>query len=656
MAVRGKGTKKRQDHLFKAGHKVRRPGEGPAGANSKHKRTDVHQKPKVISCKGRRSRSFESHAAKRLRSKKSGKIENTNRLVHTEKLKNLWNSAIEGHAIQSSKCQKPKFTEAREIKRGLAVSQSLKCVNCRYVTPLHKLYNEVKLTPGRGARSAVPNVALVVALGHTTIGNDKARDILSAIDLPVPSESSMQKLAVHVKEATKTVAERGCAEKLELVCGKEKIVGLKTDMRYNTSRLSTSRRTGINQTSQGVTFAMEDKSGESYIVAADIQNKICRIGTQLRLKGIDVQCPGHDGCTASVHRFDSLSEKVAGQNIGKKMLDRGIIVSHVTSDGDAQCAKGVQEVTPTPVKRFADTTHLAETQLRRGKSVEWSETMFAGVKTKGKKNLCTQALAKDLKRRSVTVLRALHDKHRGKLDDIQHEAKFSIDAIIMCYQGDCEHCKGKITTACLGGAGEDSWPVRSSFLQEQKIDCLQMTKTDVVNMRNVLNMLLSPDSLDKTQLLTTTQANEAAHRLLSSKLPKNIKYSRNLDTRVDSTIEHWNQGPGKAVFRQHAELGLPTTKGQLRHLKRKQDRQLYKKRYNKSPSTLQLRRKGDCLLRQLKMEWKQQTESDYDKHQLDDPPDHSYSVVSTCTNQTYCTTNTLKMYRVQKKNQRQHHT
>ena len=645
MPVSGpKGIKKRAAYLFKAGHKVR-----PARANTQHQQPRRQQESEVKSTKGGSFLSFEESVERRLRPKRVGEpeIENDMRLVHQKKANELWNSSIQEHSRKSKRCRRPEFTQAQEGKWGLAISQSLKCLNCNYRSKTAKLYEEIKLHPGRGRKSAAPNVALGAALKHTSIGIEKARDIFSAIDLPVPSASAMQKLAVHVSKVTTTVAQRGCNEKIELVSGEDRTIGLKADCRYNTARLSTSRRTGLNQTSQGVTVFIEDKSGENFIVAAHVQNKVCIQGTKMRAKGLDVQCPGHDGCTATVRRMDSLSEKVAGESVGKQFVDMGITVTHITTDGDAQCAKGLQEVTPTPVKALSDTTHLAQTQLRRGRSAEWSDNMFAGVKQKGTKSLCTQALAKDLKRRCVIVLRTLHKKHKGKLDDIQQEAALAVKAIIMCYQGDCEHCNEKIVTACLGGKeGEDSWVTRSSFLQEQKIDCLQMTNKDVLHMTGVLNMLLGQDSLETTQLLTNTQACEAANRAFSVTLPKNKKFSRTLEGRLSAAVEDWNQGPGKAVFRQHTELGLTTTKGQLRYLKKKQDRKVWKKKYNKSPTTLQLRRKNDYFLRSQKKDWTSGIKSDYKTHQLDDIPDHNYTKtsVSTFTDSvpTHFTTNSLK--------------
>lgn len=627
-----KGIGKRQDHLFKPGNEVWRKRPGSAGS-SQHQRPADDQKPdSQKSAKGGASITFESDTARRLRPKRHGEpeIENEMRLVKQNLVNQMWNESIAEHSRKSKKCIRPNFTQAREVKWGLAVSQSLKCKNCRFVSKSYKLYDEVRLTLGKGRKAAVPNVALGAALENTTIGIEKARDILSALDLPLPSASAMQKLAVHVSKTTKKVAERGCAEKLKLVAGKDKKVKIKVDARYNTSRYTTNRRTGLHQTSQAITVAMEDDSGENYIVATNIQNKICVVGTRMALKGIDVQCPGHDGCTASVRRLDSLSEKVAGEDIGRQIRDQGITVTHITTDGDAQCAKGVQEVTPTPIQKLKCKNHLAQRQKFKGQGVVWSNKMFPGVTTVGKKSQCAQALAHDLKRRSVTVLHALHEKHKGKLKDIQREAKKSVGAIITCYQGDCVNCQGKIVTGCLGGkGGELSWVTVSQVLADEKIDCLQMTRSDVRNMTEVLNKMLDEEALDSTQLLTDTQANEAFNRILSSTSPKNVKYSRTLEGRTYAAVEHSNQGPGKARFRLTTELGLPTTKGQLRHLQGKQERHMWKKAYNKSPKTIQRRAKCDYYLRGQKRIWKQGILSDYAKEQHAKKPEHAYCKVST---------------------------
>ncbi|WP_419641851.1 hypothetical protein, partial [Thiolapillus sp.] len=61
------------------------------------------------------------------------------RLVHVDKNCDMWNFAIEEH-LKLDNCSRSKFQPAKEEKRGGVVPQSLRCVNCSFVTPLFKLY------------------------------------------------------------------------------------------------------------------------------------------------------------------------------------------------------------------------------------------------------------------------------------------------------------------------------------------------------------------------------------------------------------------------------------------------------------------------------------------------------------------------------------
>ena len=70
------------------------------------------------------------------------------RLVHVDKNCDVWNFAIQEH-LKLDKCSRPKFQPAKEEKRGVVIAQSLRCVNCSFVTPLFKLYEEI-YKPGRG--------------------------------------------------------------------------------------------------------------------------------------------------------------------------------------------------------------------------------------------------------------------------------------------------------------------------------------------------------------------------------------------------------------------------------------------------------------------------------------------------------------------------
>ena len=557
-------------------------------------------------------------------SRKEPAIGNDMRILHVLRLMALIDQVVGGHG--RTKCKLPRFTPGQEIKKGVVVSWSLKCRSCGFETERVKLYDEAVTPPGRrGPKPAVQNVALLAVLMNTTIGFAKGRSILNALDIPVPNEKSMKQLSEYVASALKNLAELGETEKLNEATQDKKEVHLLLDTRYNTGRIGSDRRTGLSLTSQGITLGIENNSGSYFIISHHIQSKVCRKGTSLKLKGEHVECPHHEGCTATKDRFESLTEKEAGQAICRKVNNQGVTITHVTTDGDGKCAKGVQEESRTPVKRLADTVHLGMTQMKKAKKVEWSENMFPGAKKKTKRNQCGEALAKDIKRRSTAILKLLHEKHQGSLPDIQREAGNAVRAAICCYQGDCRDCPSNVT-ACQGNDKEElgnSWCLKSSLLQEHQIVCLNMTNNDVSLMTDIFETVLGYDNLEKTQFLSNTQMNEAANRSLSTVLPKNITFAlKQTEARTSCVIDCWNFGPGESALRQRKQLGIPTSDGQGQFFIKEQAKKKYQKAYARDASKKQLRRKREAHLRLGKKKAKAQpqlneVESDYEKDHLD---------------------------------------
>ena len=549
-------------------------------------------------------------------------ITNSMRLVHFAKTIEMFMWAFKHHPHSS--CKDFDLDLGQETRKGVVVAISLKCLNCNFQTQQFKLYDEVDEPNKRGPKTAVLNKAYQAALMHTAIGQQKGRLLLNALDIPVPSETGMSKLAAQVSETLADLADEGMKEKAERVKTKNNTIHVSADARYNTTRIGSSRRTGLSLTSQSHTLVIENESGLSYVVGQMTQSKICPIGTALMLKGENIQCPGHKGCTATINRFDSLTERAAGQQIARDLAKSGIIITQVTTDGDGKFHLGVQDVTPTVVERLADTTHLAQTLLRKAKSTDWSDRMFSGVKTKTAKGLCATNLAHDIKNRSVAVLKELHKKHRGDINAIKKESVKVINAIIVCYQGDCKSCK-KLTTACAGGESGNNWMTNSSLLQEYRIQCLQTTKGDVKLMKGILGLMLGKEALEKTKLLSNTQQNEAVNRSISVSLPKNTKFSRVLRGRLGCVLEVCNQGIGEAMARQWRALKLPITRGQGTFLRRQQRKSRWKKIYNRAESTRMQMRKRCTYMRLAKRKHHPKAAPDYCKHQLDD---HNYHQVS----------------------------
>ena len=631
--IRRRGVRKRKAGGFKSGCGSTRwtPKEGST--------TDLNTSgqegsPVLESLKAEDGRTLRSPRPK---SSRQPAIKNKMRLVDIYKTKDMFKWAYTTH-IKTQDCDDPDIDIETEKRVGVAIKVSLRCLNCDFHTHVFKLYDEVGRPGKRGTKPAVANIALMAALMYTAIGIQKLRTILNALDLPVPSESGMQKLANYVSESSSKVAKRGMREKLLAIAKKNKNE-LKAfgDTRHNTSTITSDRRTGLHNTSQAITIVMaeeeeKDETGElrkrSVVVAEHTQNKVCPTGTRLRLKGEHVECPGHPGCTANLNRFETMTERAGGEAIGEELANMGITVTHLTTDGDGKMYAGLQDKTPTAVKRLKDPVHLSRTQVHKGQKQEWSAGLFPGVRLRKEKTLRTRALANDMKNRSYAVLHQLHAKHKGNLDSIKAEAKKVIPAIICCYAGDCSHCRD-FTTSCSGGESDDNWLVKSSLLQEYHLSGgLQMTQDDVDKMTDTLSMMLGEEAIDKTEFLSTTQQCESFNRTISVSLPKNTKYSRNLAGRLGCAVEVWNWGEGEAQARQRTDMNLPPSGGQVEFLKRRQRRWRWKQTYNKALSTKLKVRKRCTLLRQGKREYKPKLAPDYKKHHLDDSLDHNYPVSS----------------------------
>ncbi|WP_419653155.1 hypothetical protein, partial [Thiolapillus sp.] len=165
------------------------------------------------------------------------------RLVHVDKNCDMWNFAIEEH-LKLDNCSRPKFQPAKEEKRGVVVAQSLRCVNCSFVTPLFKLYEEIR-KPGRGQSAAVQNLELNAAVTSTSIGFKKLRFLLAALDLSPPSESGMHQMSQTVCDKIAQLSSDDMNQKLLQASGLQKNIHISVDTRYNTSGIRNSRRTGL---------------------------------------------------------------------------------------------------------------------------------------------------------------------------------------------------------------------------------------------------------------------------------------------------------------------------------------------------------------------------------------------------------------------------
>ena len=156
---------------------------------------------------------------------------------------------------------------------------------------------------------------------------------------------------------------------------------LAIDSQYNSTSITGAYHAGQNA-SQAITVAVEKQTAQNEIVGINIQNKLCTLGASLRRREVNVTCPGHANCTATLQANEPLSEYTAGAEIGRQFAAQDVGLRYIVTNGDAHGAEGVKagmSATTSNVERQADTTHLEQSLFRNMMKAQFSERMFPGT-------------------------------------------------------------------------------------------------------------------------------------------------------------------------------------------------------------------------------------------------------------------------------------
>ena len=650
-----KGDRRRKRNFFKAGHTPWNKGlhlEDSSSDEDVQEHGTISRGSSAGDHQPRRSAEGieSSRPVRSRRAHQTGlKIENTPstsgmRLVDSEKMSTAFNEAYQSHLTANEDCLQPNIVVAEEKKWGLCWKMSFKCTNCDFVTPFKKLYNEA-VSPNRGPKPGAANVGLAVGLQDTPMGNSRCRYLLATMDIPPPTRKSMQRTSDRVSTAVKQLNDDDMAEKLEIVKEHnrdrgqpENSINISMDGRYNSSHISSRKKPGQNA-SQAIGIACENVTGNQYIVAAAIQNKLCWTGAWLRAKGFDAKCPdGHPDCTANTYRHQPLSEYELGKSIGEQLGFHEAFVRYVTTDGDSRSAAGVAEAMRVldplwQVDRQADPTHLGQAQFRSCYNANFSQQMFPG-KTRESQQQQQRAFSQDIKARSSLVTKELMKRYAGDMNELRKELPRVLRATVLCYSGDCSQCS-RHSYICGGGA-TNTWWTRSLFLANHKIFSLQMDDNDVRLVQEILKIKLSTAAMESMKLGTSTQKCEAVNRSISVSLPKNTNYSRNVHGRLASTIHRLNNGIASSAQQKLEHLGVHLSDKATSSLTAMENREQYEKEYahRSSVKARKVLTQGRNVREHLQYKKDNPAaRSDYRKGQLDPSPstsrggncDHSYS-------------------------------
>lgn len=557
------------------------------------------------------------------------------RFLHRDKTTEMWNLCILDHAERVGyKCGVPQFEIHKEKQKGLCWIQSLRCTLCDYISLPHKLYEEVP-SRARGPKYAKPNLGLQVGLQECAIGNTKARILLLSTNSPAPSTSAMQKASNKVGTITSGAAEEDLARrrlKLKEInkmrnLPQDSPVNVSVDVRYNTCSITSRGKMGQSAT-QAIGVAIENHTDAKQIVGLCLENKLCHHGAWLRSNGCQVKCPGgHPACSATKNMAEPFSEQDIGGKLGQDLANQGILIKHVTTDGDGRSAQGIsaamKELDPLwQVTRQADTTHLGQSQFHKGIKATFSDSMLPGT-TKEEKKEQQKMLALDIKHRCHKIYKNMFQEMTGDIHKITKRMPTVIECTLDCYAGDCCRCR-KQSIICTGG--KNNWMSQSMYLQACGVTSLIISHEDRQVLRELLKFYLGNGALKLIKLNNNTNKNEAVNRAISSSLPKNVLFARNAKARALSAISRLNKGAGNALVESLKSVGSPVSKGgrvakAMRHL---ETNAKYHQAYSKSgPSKLARYRARYNQMKEYFACKRQKKVGDYAKRQLD--PGHPRS-------------------------------
>lgn len=485
------------------------------------------------------------------------------RLFHPGKTADLFNMGFLGHQQYSETCQgKLVFDENGECQKGMVWEERLMCKDCGFRSEFVDLFRSISTTKA-GRRYAAPNVGLQIGLTHTSIGPTAFRQLCQAMNIPPPSVSGMQKAANFVSEQLVNLNIKSLKEHLDIIrefnikrgLSPETPIPVEGDARYNIRLKGSSTLTPFQPATQSVYTISENVSKNKFIIGVSALNKHCHKGKILKNKGIDVTCPGHDGCTASITESHTIGDEKHAAKIAAAGID--LPINYITTDGDSHAAEGIQEHQGERPTMLSDTIHLAKAQKRKIQQCEFSARFFPGCVTKVSKTKIQRRLALDLQARCSAEFTSCQKFCNGNVDIMINKLSHVTDAVLKCYSGNCGISCRRYSFVCKGGK-KRFWP---KPYMPKTFSFLRLTREDEVLLRECVGFRLGPQAIRKTCFGTTTQKSEAVNRGLSKSVPKGVTYKRNFVGRVHSTVHRLNLGLAESTTIKCKELGAPISKG-----------------------------------------------------------------------------------------------
>ena len=520
----------------------------------------------------------------------------TNKLMRPYHVQGLFATANAEHRLNHANCEGVmEFDAENSRKWGVVWQERLKCTKCKYISSYRKLYEEVENPSVRGRKAAKANVGLQLGLASTPISNTGVCRILNNANVISPSIGGMQKQTNKVCQKLQEINTENLQEIRQGLVGANTEIGQKNpqtvnvegDSCYNNPMFNSDSTPFQAGTIATTTFCENNTKGKK-IVGVHIASKLCVIGSKLRNKGLNVECPNHKGhCSANIAENAVIGNEGQWSENVARQINQDLKIHSYTGDGDSKSHAGVNRSQKSKVNSLKDIRHLANSVKREVYKTNFSSNMFNGTTKANLKN----RFALSVKQRCVAELTKAHEKYNGKISKIKAVMPAVIKAIIMCFKGYCGTSCKQNSLVCSG-----NYRQAKNFMPSNVR--LKMTEKDEIQLVQCISIILAPSSLEQTKLLTSTQKCEAVNRSYQAVNPKMITSPRNFAGRIHGQIHKLNNGYARSVLLKTSGLGASLAKGS------KVIKQLLstekKTRYNSKPEVAAKRKASRYAARQRK--------------------------------------------------------
>lgn len=546
--------------------------------------------------------------------------------VHLPTVVDVVQDCVIEHINTSPRCKgRLSIPAALVTKWGLCAIIQLKCNTCGYVSTKCKLYREVPRS-GPGRRCAEPNRALAVGMLSTSLGMAGSQRLFSAIGNTLPATSSMQRHLNTVGDTIKDLNETDMARqrtrlKDTLENGgypRDTPIPAELDRQYNNNLRSGRRHTPQAPATQSRDVLAENLTVDKKIIMYNQENKLCKPGELARAKGLDVQCPGHQGCTATLPESANIGdEKLGGRKLARS-LTRGndqLAVGVLVTDADGRGAEGfgaeMKEAKNVSTEHCLDTIHLNRAVARGISNASIQIKLATSTPCNyWQRQKAKHRLADSMAWRAEHEVRAAHLKYKNNHNAIESAIEKVIPSIITCYQGNHLLCI-KQSLVCNGQH------VMYKYVPKYAQGAYRFTKKEEKILNTVLLKRMGKVALHRTRLGLTTQKVEAMNHAFSTTYPKHsMTCYRNGANRDHSAIHMVNNPVGDSILLKARACGVPISPNSpcLRTLHQMNRRQMYHRL--RSRSKFIRSRKVQLCMRRYHLYDMTRNESFYSKDQL----------------------------------------